>query len=162
MTHGKSNGLAARRIGAIPDGARAFRLTVKPGPSDTYGLAIAESYGDGTGPTTPVLTATAPQVSRVVDAVLAAVRATGHSAGRLAVEHGRPIPLDEAAGVRLALTLFASQPVTKHDRIRSIVAGVNTMSVEETYYWYAKCVGPSAIRARRALRILLADNKTGA
>jgi len=35
------------------------------------------------------------------------------------------------------------------------------MSVEETFYWYAKSVGPDASRARRALRILLADDKTG-
>ncbi|MDQ1248963.1 MAG: hypothetical protein QG597_3337, partial [Actinomycetota bacterium] len=108
------------------------------------------------------LTASAAQVSRVTDALIAAVKASGHTAGRLATQRDEPIPLDEVAGVRLALTLFATQPVTKHDRIRALVAGVNSMSVEETFYWYAKCVGQEASRARRALRILLADDKAGA
>lgn len=141
---------------------RTFRITVHPGANDQYGIALSETYGTGTGPTTPVLTATAAQVSRVTDALITAVKASGHTAGRLAIERDEPIPLDEVAGVRLALTLFATQPVTKHDRIRALVAGVNSMSVEETFYWYAKSVGPEASRARRALRILLADDKAGA
>ena len=32
------------------------------------------------------------------------------------------------------------------------------MSTEETYYWYSKCIGVDANRARKALRILLADD----
>ena len=32
------------------------------------------------------------------------------------------------------------------------------MSTEETYYWYSKCIGVDAARARRALRTLLADD----
>ncbi|SCQ62930.1 Hypothetical protein PFR_JS9-2_1587 [Propionibacterium freudenreichii] len=31
------------------------------------------------------------------------------------------------------------------------------MSVEETYYWYSKCMGLDGNRARKALRTLLAD-----
>jgi hypothetical protein len=54
---------------------------------------------------------------------------------------------------------MATQPITNHERIREVVAGVAFMSVEETYYWYAKCVGPDRARARKALRILLADDK---
>lgn len=140
---------------------RTFRITIHPGTNDQYGIDLTETYGPGTGPTTPVLTASAAQVSRVTDALIAAVKASGHTAGRLATQRDEPIPLDEVAGVRLALTLFATQPVTKHDRIRALVAGVNGMSVEETFYWYAKSVGPDASRARRALRILLADDKAG-
>lgn len=153
--------MSPRRKPAIdaPAPIRGFKLTVKHEPGDRYGIALTEAYGPGSGPTTPVLTATPAQVSRVVDAVTAAVKASGHTPGRLATQRGTPIPLDEPAGVRLALTLFATQPVTKHDRIRALVAGVNGMSVEETYYWYAKAVGPEASRARRALRILLADDK---
>lgn len=140
---------------------RTFRVTVHPAANDTYGIDLTETYGTGPGPTTPVLTASAAQVNRVGDALVAAVKASGHTAGRLATQRDVPIPLDEPAGVRLALTLFATQPVTKHDRIRALVAGVNSMSVEETYYWYAKSVGPEASRARRALRILLADDRAG-
>lgn len=141
---------------------RTFRITVRPAANDQYGIDLTETYGPGAGPTTPVLIASAAQVSRVTDALIAAVKASGHTAGRLATQREEPIPLDETAGVRLALTLFATQPVTKHDRIRALVAGVNSMSVEETFYWYAKCVGPDASRARRAIRILLADDKAGA
>lgn len=141
---------------------RTFRISVHPATSDQYGVELTETYGPGSGPGNPVLTASAAQVSRVTDALIAAVKASGHTAGRLATQRDEPIPLDEVAGVRLALTLFATQPVTKHDRIRALVAGVNSMSVEETFYWYAKCVGQEASRARRALRILLADDKAGA
>jgi hypothetical protein len=31
------------------------------------------------------------------------------------------------------------------------------MSTEESYYWYSKCTGPEYARARRALRLLLAE-----
>jgi hypothetical protein len=83
---------------------------------------------------------------------------SGHQPGVLATDRDTPVTLDEVAGVRLALTLLATQPISRHDRIRALVAGVNAMSVEESYYWYAKCVRPEAARARRALRLLLADD----
>ena len=149
---------AARGLQREP--SHTFRLTVQPTAADTFGVTIVEGCGPRTGPTTPVLSASPAQTARVLDAVIAALKASGHTAGRLSVERGTPISMEEAAGVRLALTLFASQPVTRHDRIRALVAGIRAMSVEETYYWYAKCVGQEAPRARKALRVLLADHKT--
>lgn len=148
--------------GARIKGLRTFKITLHAAGNDQYGIQLTETYGSGAGPSTVVLIASAAQVSRVTDALIAAIKASGHTPGRLATQRDTPIPLDEAAGVRLALTLFATQPVTKHERIRALVAGVNSMSVEETFYWYAKSVGPEASRARRALRILLADEKSGA
>lgn len=139
--------------------ARTFRLDVHPGKGDAFGLTVAEAYGQSEGPTTTVLAASAPQTSRVIDAVIAAVKESGHSAGRLATRRSEPIVLDEAAGVRLVLILMTTQPITNHDRIRQIVAGVNFMSVEESYYWYAKCAGVTHAQARKALRVLLADPK---
>jgi hypothetical protein len=65
--------------------------------------------------------------------------------------------LDEAAGVRLALTLLATSPLNRGDRVRAIAAGIAAMSVEETYYWYALCVGPRSSAARRAIRALLSE-----
>ena len=53
--------------------------------------------------------------------------------------------------------LFTTQPIAKHERVRALVAGINAMSVEETYYWYSKCMGLDGNRARKALRTLLAD-----
>lgn len=139
--------------------ARAFRITLRPGKSDSYGLILDETYGEnGHTLTNSVLTTTATQTSRVVDAVLAAVRSSGHASSVLAFVKDKPINLDEPSGVRLTLTLMATQPVTKHERLRAIVAGVNAMSTEETYYWYAKCIGHNGPRARRALRTLLADD----
>lgn len=138
-------------------GTRTFRLSVLPGKGEAFGVAIAEAYGDGNGPTTPVITLTPAQTGRVLDAVISALRTSGHSPGRLTVERRKPIPLDEPAGVRLAISLMATQPITHHGRIREIIAGIAFMSVEETYYWYAKCVGADHARARKSLRVLLAD-----
>lgn len=139
--------------------ARAFRLILHPGKSNMYGLTLDESYGEnGRTLTNPVLTTTAMQTTRVLDAVLAAVRASGHAPSTLAFGRQKPISIDEPSGVRLALTLMATQPISKHQRLRALVAGVNAMSVEETYYWYAKCVGPHSARARKSLRTLLADD----
>ena len=107
---------------------------------------------------THVITTPPAQTGRVVDAVLAAVRSSGHAPSVLAFSRKAPLRLDEAAGVRLALILLTTRPVAKHNRVRALVAGINAMSVEETYYWYAKCLSPDAARARKALRVLLADS----
>jgi hypothetical protein len=144
-------------------GVRAFRLIVQPAPGqpgegDRYGVRLEEAYSDGARTlTSSVATATPVQTARVIDSLVAAVRASGHQAGVLAPSRRKPIPLDEPSGVRLALTLLACQPLSKTGRIRQIVAGVAAMSVEETYYWYAKTVGPEADRVRRALRLFLAE-----
>lgn len=143
-------------------GIRTFRLTVqsaltRSGGGDRYGIRLEEEYADGERTlASTVASATPLQTARVLDALVAAVRASGHQAGVLSLSRRKPIPLDEAAGVRLALALLAAQPVSKPDRIRRIVAGVSAMSTEETYYWYAKAVGPDAERIRRALRLFLA------
>lgn len=152
--------LAARARSSLHpvDTSRAFRLTIHPGRGDTYGVSLDETYGDGGRVlATHVITTPPAQTGRVLDAVLAAVRSSGHAPSILAFSRKAPIRLDEAAGVRLALMLLATRPVTKHHRVRALVAGINAMSVEETYYWYAKCHSPDAARARKALRVLLAD-----
>jgi hypothetical protein len=144
-------------------GIRTFRLTVQPAPpragdGDRYGVRLEEEYADGERSLASTVSTTTPlQTSRVLDALVAAVRASGHQAGVLSLARKKPIPLEEAAGVRLALALLAAQPVTKPDRIRRMVSGVAAMSTEETYYWYAKAVGPDADRVRRALRLFLAE-----
>lgn len=144
-------------------GVRAFRLNLVPAPAragegDRYGIRLEEAYAEGERTlAATVASATPLQTARVLDALVAAVRASGHQAGVLSATRQKPIPLEEAAGVRLALALLAAQPVSKAERIRHIVAGVSMMSTEETYYWYAKAVGPDAERVRRALRIFLAE-----
>jgi hypothetical protein len=152
--------MTPRRRNAKPvDAARAFRITIRPSKAESYGLIVDETYGDnGRIMTNTVVTATPAQSGRVLDALLTAVRASGHAPSVLAFGRDKPLPLDEPSGVRLTLTLLTTQPVIKHQRLRALVAGVNAMSIEETYYWYSKCLGPDAARARKALRILLADN----
>ena len=83
---------------------------------------------------------------------LAISRACSPSLARRRSGSGRP----RACASRSIL--LATQPVTKHERVRALVAGINAMSTEETYYWYSKCIGVDANRARKALRTLLADD----
>lgn len=149
---------APRPLFAVPD-TRGFRISIHPARGDTFGVTLEETYGaeDG-GLAAQVTTVTPVHAGRVVDALFAAVRSSGHQPSVLAFTRKKPIQLDEPAGVRLALILLSTQPVAKHDRVRALVAGVNAMSPEETYYWYAKCVGADANRSRRALRVLLADD----
>lgn len=159
MTAQPKRTLRSRHLNAVA-AARAFRITVVPGRADTYGLVLDETYGDGDNTLTSRVTTTTPaQVGRITDAVFAAVRGSGHAPSVLAFTRKKPIRIDEAEGVRLALILLTTQPIAKHTRVRAIVAGVNAMSVEETYYWYSKCIGVDASRACKALRILLSGDR---
>ncbi|MET9536607.1 hypothetical protein ABZY16_03725 [Streptomyces sp. NPDC006553] len=148
----------SRRLAAVA-GVRCFRLIVKPGRGESYGLTIEEAYGEvGSVFATALVTLTPQQTGRVVDALFAAVKRSGHQPSVLAFTRKAPIRLTEPDGLRLALILLATQPIAKHDRVRALVAGVNAMSTEETYYWYSKCIGVDGNRARKALRTLLSDD----
>ena len=143
---------------ALVEGVRGFRLLVTAGRGETFGATLEETYGENGGTiSAAVSTATPVQTGRVVDAVFVAVRKAGHQPSVLAFKRKAPIRLGEAEGVRLALVMLATQPIAKHERVRALVAGINAMSVEETYYWYSKCMGLDGNRARKALRTLLAD-----
>ena len=144
---------------ALVEGVRGFRLVVTPGRGETFGVTLEETYygENGSTITAPVSTASPVQAGRVVDALFVAIRKAGHQPSVLAFKRKAPIRLGEAEGVRLALVLLASQPIAKHERVRALVAGINAMSVEETYYWYSKCMGLDGNRARKALRTLLAN-----
>ncbi|MBN1815154.1 MAG: ASCH domain-containing protein [Anaerolineae bacterium] len=95
----------------------------------------------------------------IADHLLSALRANGYKATDLARAAGseKPFYLDELTGLRLALILLAVKPLMRHDRIEAIGQGVQAMGDEEAYYWFSKCsAGPEAVRAQRALRVLLA------
>jgi hypothetical protein len=140
---------------------RAFELTVRPDPArpDRYAILIQESYGrDRPGALTRKIAIAQPaQTGHILEHVVAAVRASGYRPTVLGPQRRDPITLDEAAGVRLALALLATSPLSRGDRIRAVADGIAAMSVEETYYWYALCVGPRSSAARRAIRALLSD-----
>ncbi len=96
----------------------------------------------------------------VADHVLQALRVNDYKATDLAPGSGREAPfyLDELSGIRLALIMLAVKPLRRHDRIEAVGHGVQAMGDEEAYYWFSKCTGgPEAVRARKALRVLLAE-----
>ena len=149
--------MSAKRI--MIEDARAFRLTIIPTSTEMFGVKLEETYAaDGHALASAVTNASASQTHRIIDTLLAAAKQSGHQGSVISINRKTPLTLEESSGVRLALALLTTLPVSKHERVRSLVAGVNAMSTEETYYWYAKCLGPDALRARKALRILLADN----
>jgi hypothetical protein len=94
---------------------------------------------------------------RILPSVMEALRASRVPPNVLGPQRRKPVKLHESAGVRLALVLLATGPVSKHARVHAMAAAITNMSTEEAYYWYAKCMGPEANRVRRALRLLLAE-----
>jgi hypothetical protein len=96
----------------------------------------------------------------VADHLLYALRANGYKATALAPTSDREklFYLDELTGIKLALIMLAVKPLRRHDRVEAIGRGVQVMGDEEAYYWFSKCsVGAEADRAKKALRVLLAE-----
>lgn len=141
---------------------RSFQITITPTTSaNTYTLHLDETHNHNNLTVTNRIADVSPShAARVADTITTAIKSSGHPTTILRPSRRKPIPLEEAAGVRLALHLMATAPLTRSDRIRGIVAGINAMGTEETYYWYAKTTGDNATRALRALRLLLADDQT--
>ena len=135
---------------------RSFILVVEPSGPDAFGLLLEERSNGSTSPSLHVR-ADALGVQRVLDSVLVALRESKIARTAVSARRRKPLGLAESAGVRLALVLLATAPVSKRERIAAIQVGVERMSTEEAYYWYAKCSGADAARARRALRLLLAE-----
>ena len=98
----------------------------------------------------------ASRVEAIRGDVVAAAIASGHR--RTAVHAGRtkPIDLTEEAGVRIALAILATAPVRKSERIDAIRRGLDAMTSEEVFYWYAHVTGQNSASALKALRVLLA------
>lgn len=152
-----------------PDPTRPFALYTLPDEEGSYRVALYQWVNVG-----QMLPSTAtPQapgalwsvelggdvLRAVMDHLLAALRANDYKATDLARAVGSKTPfyLDEFSGLRLALILMAVKPLVRHDRIEAIGQGIQAMSAEEAYYWFSKCTaGPDAVRAQKALRVLLA------
>lgn len=67
--------------------------------------------------------------------------------------------ISEEPGVRLSLGFIGIKPLQRVDRMRAIARGVSRMSIEECYYWHAKCRSPNSPNGAKALRTLLAEHK---
>lgn len=66
--------------------------------------------------------------------------------------------LPEEVGVRLSLGFIGIKPLQRVDRMRALSRGVARMSLEECYYWHAKCRSPNTPGGAKALRKLLTIN----
>lgn len=66
--------------------------------------------------------------------------------------------LPESSGVRLALLFLGVKPIQRVDRMRAYCRGLDRMSDEECYYWYAKCRSPLSPNGEKAIRTLLTDH----
>ena len=92
----------------------------------------------------------------LTETLLKTLKRQGYRPTALTPQRKDPFSLDEISGVRLGLFFFALKPLRKVTRMEEIIAGLERMSDEEVYYWYAKCTnGRNAPHARKALRILL-------
>ncbi|RJR43509.1 MAG: hypothetical protein C4576_14205 [Desulfobacteraceae bacterium] len=92
----------------------------------------------------------------MTETLLGTLKKQGYRPTEFSFRRKEPFVLDEPSGVRLGLFFYALKPLRKVSRMEEIISGIDRMSDEETYYWYAKCAnGSNASRARKALRILL-------
>ena len=138
-----------------------FELTVFERKDGEMGLTLSQMTSEKSTRTKR----TRPRSVRVwglprkvmTETLLNTLKKEGYRPTELSAKRKKPFSLNEASGVRLGLIFFALKPMRKSSRMEEILAGINRMSDEEAYYWYAKCVnGKNAQRSRRALRILLA------
>jgi hypothetical protein len=136
---------------------RGFQLVLQPSGPDEYGLLLEQTNGSAESPPLPVTRTDPGHTQRVMPSVLQAVKASGHAKTVISAGKAKPVTLTEEEGVRLALLLIATAPVSKARRIEEMASAVAGMSTEEAYYWYAKCTGPNSARIRRALRVFLAE-----
>jgi len=139
------------------DKPRGFRLIVLPHDIDTYGLRLEETNGSSSSEPISVAVADWRHTRRVQSSVQDALRVSRIARTAAWPGRKRPIRLAEEAGVRLALVLVATDPIKRQERVEAMAAGIESMSDEEAYYWYSKCMGEHRRRARRALRLLLAE-----
>ena len=137
---------------------RGFRLQVEPADTDTYGVRLEETNGIPDH-TTVVAHLSPDRLTPFLGALRSALRDSGHAPTIVGPSRRKPVPLGEAAAVRLALAVNAAAPLNRPVRRLAVIEGVTAMSDEEAYYWYSKTRRPdSGPRALRALRILLADD----
>ena len=66
--------------------------------------------------------------------------------------------LSESDGVRLTIAFLALKELQKYEKLTTVADSIVRMSLEECYYWHAKCRSPSNPNGVKALRALLADH----
>ncbi len=66
--------------------------------------------------------------------------------------------IPEESGVRLSLGFIGIKPLQRVDRMRALTRGIAQMSLEECYYWHAKCRSPNSPNGEKSLRVLLTNH----
>ena len=95
------------------------------------------------------------EVSYLIESTL---REAGEDAEVVCTGDPASLALPEGSGVRLSIAFRALKPLSRRDRMRAIVDGIQQMSLGECYYWNAKARSPSSPNGTRALRTLLAGH----
>ena len=68
------------------------------------------------------------------------------------------VVLSEGAGIRLTIAFLAMKRLQKHQKLTTVADSIARMSLEECYYWHAKCRSPSSPNGVKALRVLLSSH----
>jgi len=138
----------------------AFELRVQPHRNNEikYVLLQRPPYRRGETEAEPkeLVSIWGPPVHFAQEAIASVLR----EAGIVCLRVGDSVGLNEAVGTRLAVLFFAIKPLRKLGRIRQIAEEIVQMTPEATYFWLGRIVNGEArdrARAKRALRILLAD-----
>lgn len=142
---------------------RGFELVVerdRERGDGRYGIVVAETNGVAKNRRT-VIRLPAERLDAAQPALAEALRSSRHPRTALKVTLTEPLPLNEEAGVRLALAIAAILGVNKPGRTTKLLDGVSRLSTEECFYWYAHTLGVSdhstSRRRLKALRIFLAE-----
>lgn len=133
-----------------------FQLVVENAQSERLSILLEEKNSTSVTTGWETVAKSAPLVTRwILPQIQEALVAS--SLERTALPFYRaPLSLSETAGVRLALLMEITMGMTRIDRIVSMAYGIDELSDEECYYWFAKCNGERASFGRKALRVLLA------
>jgi len=142
-----------------PPTSAAFQLVVDSISGDgTYGVTV-EAIQPGQGATETVARIGANRLTLATGALSDAVVASGDKRTVLKATRKTPIPLDEAAGVRVALALQAIDRVSKTSRVSRLLESVARLSDEECFYWYAHTIAcedrSTQMRRLKAFRLFL-------
>ena len=140
--------------------AAHFRLTIDPeDTADRAYRVTVEATTPGRKEALTVAQVPPHRLTTLTGALADAMVASGHKRTVLKVTRKTPIPLDETAGVRVALAIRASDRVSKTSRVSRLLEGVARLSDEECFYWYAHTIGTrdrsTQMRRLKAFRLFL-------
>jgi hypothetical protein len=68
------------------------------------------------------------------------------------------VVVSEDTGIRLTIAFLAMKRLQKYEKLTTVADSIARMSIEECYYWHAKCRSPSNPNGVKALRTLLAGH----